>query len=199
MEEMKITNVLFAGVGGQGILTSGRLVALAALHAGLDVKMSEVHGMAQRGGNVDVHVRLGPVVPSSLIPRGGAHYLVSFEKLEALRYLDYLRADGVVYVNRLEIPPLATSLKKGASYVADIDKVLEEKAPTLVWVDGTELARQLGDPRMVNVILIGALSTRFKELKAEDWEAAIKERFPKPKVTESVLAGFRRGVEYVAA
>ncbi len=95
---MDITNVMFAGVGGQGILTSGRLLALAALHAGLDVKMSEVHGMSQRGGNVDTHVRIGPEVPSSLIPKGGAHFLVSFEKLEALRYLDYLRPDGVAFV-----------------------------------------------------------------------------------------------------
>jgi len=195
---MEITNVLLSGVGGQGILTSGRLLALAALAAGLDVKMSEVHGMSQRGGNVDTHVRLGRVVPSPLIPRGGAHFLVSFEKLEALRYLDFLRADGVAFVNRLEIPPLATSLKEGASYVKDIDAVLEAKAPTLVWVDGSALARELGDARMVNVILLGALATRLTLLAPGHWEAAVRERFG-PKLQATVLSAFKRGMDYAAA
>jgi len=194
-EKYDITNVLFAGVGGQGILTSGRLLALAALDAGLDVKMSEVHGMAQRGGNVDTHVRIGPEVPSSLIPKGGAHYLVAFEKLEALRNLDYLRGDGIVYINKLEIPPLATSLKEGASYIKDLDAVLKAKAPRVVMVDGTEIARSLGDPRMVNVILIGALSPHLKMLTPANWEAAVRLRF-KAKVQDAVLAGFRKGVEY---
>ncbi len=195
---MDITNVMFAGVGGQGILTSGRLLALAALHAGLDVKMSEVHGMSQRGGNVDTHVRIGPEVPSSLIPKGGAHFLVSFEKLEALRYLDYLRPDGVAFVNRLEVPPLSLSLKEGAGYVKDVDAVLERKAPALVWVDGNKLAREVGDLRMVNVILIGALATRLARLKTADWEAAIRERFP-VKIQDACLAAFRKGGEYVQA
>ncbi len=88
---MKITNIMLSGVGGQGILTSGRILALAAIDAGLDVKMSEVHGMSQRGGNVDSHIRIGEKVPSSLIPKGGADYLISFEMMEALRYMDYLK------------------------------------------------------------------------------------------------------------
>jgi indolepyruvate ferredoxin oxidoreductase beta subunit len=198
MENGKITNVLLSGVGGQGILTAGRLLALAALHRGLDVKMSEVHGMSQRGGNVDTHVRLGAAVPSSLIPKGGAHFLVSFEKLEALRYLDYLRPDGVAFVNRLEISPLTIALKQ-PNYVADLDRVLEEKAPALYWVDGTEMARELGDPRMVNVILLGALATRLPALDEADWEAAVEERFPKPKVREAVTAAFRKGAAACAS
>jgi indolepyruvate ferredoxin oxidoreductase beta subunit len=194
METGKIVNVLLSGVGGQGILTAGRLLALAALHRDLDVKMSEVHGMSQRGGNVDTHVRLGAAVPSSLIPRGGADFLVSFEKLEALRYLDYLKPEGVAFVNRLEISPLTVALKK-PNYVDDVDRVLEEKAPHLVWVDGTEMAREMGDVRMVNVILLGALATRLPALEDADWEAAAKERFKKPKVQDAVLAAFRKGAE----
>ncbi len=194
MEKDGITNVLLSGVGGQGILTAGRLLALAALRRGLDVKMSEVHGMSQRGGNVDTHVRVGEAVPSPLIPKGGAHFLVSFEKLEALRYLDYLRPGGVAFVNRLEISPLTVALKQ-PNYVDDIDKVLEEKTPHLVWVDGTEMARALGDVRMVNVILLGALATRLSFLADADWEAAVKERFAKPKIQEAVLAAFRKGAE----
>jgi len=194
MEKDGITNVLLSGVGGQGILTAGRLLALAALRRGLDVKMSEVHGMSQRGGNVDTHVRIGEAVPSPLIPKGGAHFLVSFEKLEALRYLDYLRPDGVAFVNRLEISPLTVALKQ-PNYVDDIDKILEEKTPDLIWVDGTEMARALGDVRMVNVILLGALATRLSFLEDANWEAAVKERFAKPKIQEAVLAAFRKGPE----
>jgi indolepyruvate ferredoxin oxidoreductase beta subunit len=194
METGKIVNVLLSGVGGQGILTAGRLLALAALHRDLDVKMSEVHGMSQRGGNVDTHVRLGAAVPSSLIPRGGADFLVSFEKLEALRYLDYLRPDGVAFVNRLEISPLTVALKK-PNYVDDVDGLLEEKASHLVWVDGTEMAREMGDVRMVNVILLGALATRLPFLNEADWEAAVKDRFKKAAVQEAVLAAFRKGAE----
>lgn len=194
---MEITNILFAGVGGQGILTSSRVLALAALHAGLDVKMSEVHGMAQRGGNVDTHVRIGPEVPSCLIPKGGAQFLVAFEKLEALRYMDYLRPDGTAYVCPLEIPPLAQNLKKDAGYLKDIDTILKAKAPALVWVDAVRMAREVGDLRMVNVILLGALSTKLA-MTPEDWEAAIRERFPK-KVQESCLRAFRMGVEHVSA
>ena len=194
METGKIYNVLLSGVGGQGILTAGRLLASAALHRGLDVKMSEVHGMSQRGGNVDTHVRIGPEVPSSLIPKGGADFLVSFEKLEALRYLDYLKPDGVAFVNRLEISPLTLALKQ-PNYVDDVDRILEEKAPHLVWVDGTEMARELGDVRTVNVILLGALATRLPFLEEADWEAAVKERFAKAEVRQAVLAAFRKGAE----
>jgi len=172
---MEITNVMFSGVGGQGTLTSGRLLALAAMQAGLDVKMSEVHGMSQRGGNVDTHVRLGKEVPSSLIPKGGADFLVSFEKLEALRYLDYLSPGGTAFVNKLELKPLAASLK-AVSYVDDIDRVLEERAPNLVWVDAIPIAREVGDIRMVNVIMLGGLSTKLP-LADEHWQGAIKERF----------------------
>ena len=194
MEKNGITNILLSGVGGQGILTASRLLALAGLHRGLDVKMSEVHGMSQRGGNVDTHVRLGEAVPSPMIPRGGAHFLVSFEKLEALRYLDYLRPDGVAFVNRLEISPLTVALKQ-PNYVDDIDKVLEDKAPDLVWVDGTEMARELGDVRMVNVIMLGALATRLPFLEEADWEAAVKERFKKAEVQKAVMNAFQKGAE----
>lgn len=189
---MDITNVLFSGVGGQGILTSGRLLGLAALRAGLDVKMSEVHGMSQRGGNVDAHVRIGAVVPSPLIPKGGAHFLVSFEKLEALRYMDFLRPDGVVLTSDLEIFPLSSNLKK-TSYVKDIDAVLAHKSPRLLLLKAPEEARALGDVRMVNVILLGALST-FLPLAPEHWEAAVRERFP-AKIQETCWKAFLRGAE----
>lgn len=194
---MEITNILFSGVGGQGILTSSRVLALAAVDAGLDVKMSEVHGMAQRGGNVDTHVRIGKEVPSSLIPKGGAHFLVAFEKLEALRYLDYLRPDGTAFACPQEIPPLTHNLRKGQGYVPDIDALLKTKAPELVWVDALTIAKEVGDHRMVNIIMLGALSHHLP-MTPDNWEAAVRERFPK-KIQDACLDAFRRGVEHVAA
>jgi indolepyruvate ferredoxin oxidoreductase beta subunit len=194
---MEIINIMFCGVGGQGILTSSRILALSAVHSGLDVKMSEVHGMAQRGGNVDTHVRIGKIVPSSLIPKGAAHYLVAFEKLEALRYMDYLRPDGALFVSPLEIPPLTQNLRKDAGYVKDIDEVLKAKAPHLVWVNAQEMAKEVGDLRMVNVILLGALSHRLP-MKTEDWESAIRTRFSK-RIQDACLKAFQMGVDHVAA
>lgn len=192
---MQITNILLAGVGGQGILTSGRVIALAALQAGLDVKMSEVHGMSQRGGNVDTHVRIGPDVPGSLIPQGGAEFLVSFEKLEALRYLNFLKPDGVAIVSRHEIAPLSQNLKANSGYVSEIDAKLQAHAPELVWVDALDVAKELGDTRMSNLILLGALSNRIGMLNPEHWHAAIRERF-NPKVQEACLKAFERGTAF---
>lgn len=194
---MDIVNILFCGIGGQGILTSSRILALAAMHAGLDVKVSEVHGMSQRGGNVDTHVRIGREVPSSLIPRGAAHVLIAFEKLEALRYLDYLRADGVTIVCPLEIPPLSLSLKKDSAYVPDIDAQLEKRAPLLLVVEADRMAAELGDSRMVNVILLGALASQFPAIGREHWVAAIRDRFGAAKV-DACLRAFEKGVESVA-
>ncbi|MEJ2366930.1 MAG: indolepyruvate oxidoreductase subunit beta [Acidobacteriota bacterium] len=191
---MEITNIMLSGVGGQGILTSGRVLALAAMDAGLDVKMSEVHGMAQRGGNVDTHVRIGKEVPASLIPKGGAHFLVSFEKLEALRYLEYLRPDATAFVSRQEIPPLTQNLKAGKGYVQDLDRILEEMAPSVFWVDAVDIARELGDIRMVNMILLGALANRLP-LTMENWEAALAQRF-KEKIRPLCRKAFQRGWDH---
>ncbi len=194
---MEITNILFAGVGGQGILTSSRVLALAAVHAGLDVKMSEVHGMAQRGGNVDTHVRIGKEVPSSLIPEGAAHFLVSFEKLEALRYMHYLRPDGVAFVCPMEIHPLAQNLRKDAVLRQGHRQDPGGKRPQ-ARVGGRHGHGQ-GGGRPAH----GERDPPRRPLhppahEPEDWEAAIRERFS-AKVQEACLASFKRGVEYVSA
>jgi len=146
---------------------------------------------------VDTHVRIGEQVPPSLIPEGAAHFLVAFEKLEALRYLHYLRPGGMAFVCPTEIPPLAQNLRKDSGYVKDIDKILEARAPKLVWVDAVRLAKEAGDLRMVNVILLGALSPMLP-MKPEDWEAAIRERFS-ARIQEACLASFKRGMSHVAA
>lgn len=190
---MEITNILFSGVGGQGILTSSRILALAAVDAGLDVKMSEVHGMSQRGGNVDTHVRIGQEVPSSLIPKGGADFLVAFEKLEALRYMAFLKPDGVVFACPVEIPPLTRNLRKNTGYVEGIDEKLADHAPELKMIDAPTIAKEIGDVRMVNIIMLGALSTRMK-IEKENWENGIRQRFS-PKIHEACIAAFNRGRE----
>ncbi len=191
---MEITNILLCGVGGQGILTSGRILALASMDANLDVKMSEVHGMAQRGGNVDSHIRIGEKVPSSLIPKGGADFLVSFEMLEALRYLDFLKPQGMCFVSNLKITPLGSSLKKGASYPENIEEILKKKAPVLKIIEAEKIAKEIGDMRMVNVILLGALSKNLKILTKTNFENGIKARFS-PKIAPLCLKAFERGIE----
>lgn len=191
---MKITNIMLSGVGGQGILTSGRILALAAIDAGLDVKMSEVHGMSQRGGNVDSHIRIGEKVPSSLIPKGGADYLISFEMMEALRYMDYLKPDGKAYVSKLKITPLSSNLKKGGSYPENIEEMIVKKAPSVKLIDAESVVKELGDIRMVNIILLGALSKDIKVLGRGNFENAIRERFNK-KVVDLCLKAFERGME----
>ncbi|MCX7831054.1 MAG: indolepyruvate oxidoreductase subunit beta [Acidobacteria bacterium] len=191
---MKIINIMLSGVGGQGILTSGRILALAALDKGLDVKMSEVHGMSQRGGNVDSHIRIGENVPSSLIPKGGADYLLSFEMMEGLRYLDYLKPEGKAIISKLKITPLSSNLKKGASYPENIEETIIKKAPNVKFLEAEKIAKELGDIRMVNVILLGAMSKDFTLLDKSNFENAIKERFS-PKVAPLCLKAFERGIE----
>lgn len=191
---MNIVNIMLSGVGGQGILTSGRVLALAALDKGLDVKMSEVHGMSQRGGNVDSHIRIGESVPSSLIPKGGADYLISFELMEGLRYLDYLKPEGRAIISKLKITPLSSNLKKGASYPENIEEMISQKAPKVKLIDAEKIAKELGDIRMVNIILLGAMSKDFTLLEKSNFENAIKQRFS-PKVAPLCLKAFERGIE----
>lgn len=191
---MNIVNIMLSGVGGQGILTSGRVLALAALDKGLDVKMSEVHGMSQRGGNVDSHIRIGESVPSSLIPKGGADYLISFELMEGLRYLDYLKPEGKAIISKLKITPLSSNLKKGGSYPENIEEMILQKAPKVKLIEAEKIAKELGDIRMVNIILLGAMAKDFTLLEKSNFENAIKQRFS-PKVAPLCLKAFERGIE----
>lgn len=191
---MSIVNIMLSGVGGQGILTSGRILALAAMDKGLDVKMSEVHGMSQRGGNVDSHIRIGDSVPSSLIPKGGADYLISFEMMEGLRYLDYLKPEGKAIISKLKISPLSSNLKKGGSYPENIEEIILSKISRVKFIEAEKIAREIGDIRMVNIILLGALSIDLDILEKENFENAIKQRFS-PKVAPLSLKAFKRGIE----
>ncbi len=188
----KTTNVFIAGVGGQGILLASEILSDVALAKGLDVKKSEVHGMAQRGGSVVSHVRFGEEVHSPVITAGEADLLVSFEKMEALRWVQSVAPDGKVIVNTQEIVPSGQE-----SYPKDIDTQLDERAPGALRIDALSLAREAGHIRAVNVVMLGAIS-HFLDFTDEEWKAAVEARVPK-KTIEINLKAFELGRRAVAS
>jgi len=186
-------NFLLAGVGGQGTILASDVLAEVALAAGLDVKKSEVHGMAQRGGSVNTHVRWNAgQVHSPLIGEGEADILLAFEEAEALRYARYLRQGGVVVVNRQAIKPI-TVTSGGAHYPSeeDLRAVYERITDRFYVVPGAELAEKLGNARAANVVLLGVLSSFF-DLPAETWLAVIEKRVP-PRYVELNRQAFFAG------
>lgn len=182
----RVTNVFICGVGGQGILLASEILSEVALATGLDVKKSEVHGMAQRGGAVVSHVRFGSEVHSPVIADGEADLLVSFEKMEALRWLHALKPGGGLVVNSQEIVP--SGLDK---YPSGIDEELRERVPDLLSIDALALAREAGTIRAVNTVMLGAFSS-FLEFGDSDWRKAIEARVP-PKTIEVNLRAFELG------
>jgi indolepyruvate ferredoxin oxidoreductase beta subunit len=166
-------SVIIAGVGGQGIILASRILSVAALKSGYRVKVSETHGMAQRGGSVVTHLRYGSSVYSPLISPGQADYVIGFEKLEAVRCLPLIREDGLLIINNQEIPPLPVLLGRSL-YPELTGDSLRESAPRLQFVPAWDYARQLGDSRAVNMILLGCLA-RHLQIARECWQEAIDE------------------------
>lgn len=179
-----------AGVGGQGILRASDIFSRVIMAAGLDVKKSEVHGMAQRGGCVTSHVRYGLKVYSPLGRKGDVDILVSFEKMDTLRYLDYLKDDGRIIMNTEELYPPAVNLGE-AIYPADVIETIEGLFHQIKAVDATAFALRAGNVRAVNAVLLGALSACLP-LSIETWEKVLKETFP-PKLVETNIEAFRLG------
>ncbi|MDH3997508.1 MAG: indolepyruvate oxidoreductase subunit beta [Desulfuromonadales bacterium] len=171
-----VTNILMAGVGGQGTLLASEILSEVLMQGGYDVKKAEVHGMAQRGGSVVSHVRFGPKVYSSIIPEGDADVLFGFELLETYRYLSLVKKSGTVIVNNLRIAPPSVALGV-AEYPEDIESKLGDYVDNVRVVNGLELAEQAGNPRTVNTVLLGALS-RTLAPSHEQWVAAIKALVP---------------------
>jgi len=176
---MKKTDFLLAGVGGQGIVVASDVLAQVGLEHGYDVKKSEVHGMAQRGGSVVSHVRWADKVYSPLIGRGEADHLLAFEKLEALRYLDFLRFGGTVIVNDYAIPPVSVATGKDV-YPDDqaVQRALAAATSSHHVVPGLGAARELGNIRTNNVVLLGSLSTLL-DVPCATWKKVIARRVPK--------------------
>lgn len=174
----RVINFLFVGVGGQGILTASDIAAEVGLKAGYDAKKSEVHGFSQRGGVVDSHVRWGDEVASPLAEKGTIDYLIATEILEAARWIEWLRPGGTAFVSRQHITPMSVTVED-AIYPPDEELVelLKARTADVVLIDGLDIARQLGDPRLVNTVLLGALSTRL-EVSPEVWLEVIEQRVP---------------------
>jgi indolepyruvate ferredoxin oxidoreductase beta subunit len=172
----KVTNILLVGVGGQGILVASEIMSEALMLAGFDVKKSEVHGMAQRGGSVVSHVRFGEKVYSPIIAEGEADILVGFELLEAYRYLPLLKKSGRVVVNNLKINPPSVSLGH-ESYPEGIQDKIRKFFPESIFVDGIELAKQAGSFKTMNTVLIGAISG-LSGVNEKYWVNAIEKMVP---------------------
>ncbi len=186
------TNVLLCGVGGQGVLLASEVLSAAAMLSGRDVKKSEVHGMAQRGGAVTSHVRWGKKVYSPLIETGAADVILSFEPAEALRWSHFLSPEGVVLTAKEPIYSVLVSSGMD-TYPEDVLGSLSRRCGRLVAVDALEEVTALGNPRAVNILLLGMLSF-FVDIPAENWHEAIEARVPR-KTVESNLKAFARGRE----
>ncbi len=165
-------NVLLTGVGGQGTILAAKMLTIGLMEHGYNVKMSEIHGMSQRGGDVISQVRYGERVLSPIIEKGSADMIVAFEKMEALRTLPYLRPEGTVVVNDYEIPSMtvSTGLEK---YAKDVIEEIQKAANKVFAFDATKMARELGNSKATNVILLGTI-IKIMGLEDIDWEQIIR-------------------------
>jgi len=196
---MKTLNFLVVGVGGQGALLASNVLADVGVRAGYDVKKSEVHGMAQRGGSVTTTVRWGEVVYSPLIGPGEADYLLSLEKLEALRYVGMLRPGGTVIVGDLGIPPLSVS--SGNDVYPDDEQVrraLSQVTDEYYLIPSVRLAEELGNARAHNVVLLGTFSTFLDDIPPDVWLQSVEERVPK-RFVELNQRAFQVGREAISS
>jgi len=185
--ENKTLNILIVGVGGQGVLLASELLSEVAMASGLDVKKSEVHGMSQRGGVVSSHVRIGKKVYSPIIPFGQADIILSFEQAEALRAVDWLAPDGKIIVSSTRlVPPIANFGE--VKYPDDPIAELKKRTANVIDVDADKMARDLGNIRLVNTILL-AVASPYTGFEPSVWEAAIK-KLVKPKFVDINLEAF---------
>lgn len=185
----QITDIVICGVGGQGIILASNVLCHTAFLEGYDVKKSEVHGMAQRGGSVITHVRIGDKVYSPLIEQGNSDIVLAFEKLEAMRYIHYLKKNGTAIVNDRKIPPMSV-LTGAAQYPANIKSKLKRHGK-IYYVDAEKVALELGNIRTVNIILLGVLSHHLW-FEKRSWKASIIKNVKK-KFADLNIAAFNRG------
>lgn len=190
-----IFNISLVGVGGQGTLLASEILCNVALLSGQDIKKSEVHGMAQRGGSVVSQVRVGKKVHSPLIALGETDVLMSFEKVEALRFAHFLSPNGVAMVNDQEIRPVTVSNGQ-SEWPADLDGQLKSTFNKLELIPALDMARELGNVRAVNVVMIGALSNHL-DIEDAIWRQAIT-NLVKPKFLELNLKAYEIGKKAAA-
>lgn len=188
--QSQTTNILIVGVGGQGTLLTSRIIAQVAVQMGYDVKVSEVHGMAQRGGSVVTQVRYGEKIYSPIIKKSDADIILAFEKIEAARWLDYLKPDGMVIINNERVNPLPV-MSGRAKYPDDIHEKVAALIKRTVVVDATDIAVKCGNIKAANVVLVGMLSQAMG-LPNEEFEQAIAAFVP-PKALEVNMNAYHEG------
>jgi len=189
---METKNIMIVGVGGQGSLLASKLLGHLLLTEGYDVKVSEVHGMSQRGGSVVTYVRFGEKVYSPIIDKGEADFIVSFEQLEAARYVEYLRKDGRIVTNTQQIDPMPV-ITGAVSYPENLVEKMEKLGIQVDAMDCLSLAEEAGSPKAVNIVLMGRLSKYF-DIPVEKWEQAITDCVP-AKFRELNFRAFKLGRE----
>lgn len=187
-------NIMIVGVGGQGTLLASRLLGAVLPEMGYDVKISEVHGMSQRGGSVVTYVRYGDKVLSPIIDKGGADFILAFEQLEAARYISYLKPNGKIIMNTQKIDPMPV-----ITGVADYPELISEKIKALgidiIPVDALSLAESAGSSKAVNVVLLGVIS-KYLGIDKDRFDKAIEENV-KPKFIDINKQAYRKGLEYI--
>ncbi len=183
-------NIALVGVGGQGTLLASEVISRAAMLDGYDVKKSEIHGMAQRGGSVVSQVRIGEKVYSPIIPEGKTDILVSFDLLESLRYADSVAPEGIAIINKQIITPVTVSSGQ-QSWIDDIDDRIDKAFPNKKIIPALDIAKELGNIRTVNIVMTGVLS-KVSEISPDIWEQAILELVP-AKHKNINLDAFNRG------
>ncbi|MDR1510312.1 MAG: indolepyruvate oxidoreductase subunit beta [Synergistaceae bacterium] len=183
-------SILLVGVGGQGTILASRVLSVGLMRAGYDVKMSEIHGMSQRGGSVTTHVKFGAKVYSPVINTREADILVSFEKVEAARWLSYLKPGGMLVVNDYEIHPLSV-LTGEAKYPEEIISKLKARVPNTISFNAGQIAAGLGNIKAQNIVLLGALVKGMK-LDNLDWLKVLKDLVP-PKFYDLNVRAFTAG------
>lgn len=191
MSEVK--NILLVGVGGQGTILASKILSQALLEAGFDVKMSEVHGMAQRGGSVTTQIRYGNKVYAPIIGKGQADIIVSFEKMEAVRWLEFLKPNGKIVVNDYEIPSAPVLIGK-EKYPEGILEELNQRVDTIVF-KAADIAKELGNIKTMNIVLLGAL-VKAMGLQDLNWEKVIRDNV-KEKLIDINIKAFNEGIKQI--
>lgn len=187
---MKKLNIMLVGVGGQGTLLASRVLGTVAQKMGYDVKVSEVHGMSQRGGSVVTYVKMGEKIYSPLIEKGEADIILAFEELEAYRWMEYLKEGGRMIVNQQKINPMPVIIGK-AKYPENILGKLEGKIGSVSSINALQLARESGNIKAVNIVLIGLMAAST-DIAREVWLDAMKEVIPQ-KLLDVNLKAFEAG------
>ena len=173
---MKTKNIMIVGVGGQGTLLASKLLGSMLITKGYDVKVSEVHGMSQRGGSVVTYVRYGDKVYSPVIDKGEADFVLSFELLEAARFVEYLKKDGIILTNTQQINPMPV-ITGAAQYPEKLDEKISALGVNIDAFDALSLALEAGSAKAVNIVLLGRLS-RYFDFTEDEWISAIERSVP---------------------